>query len=74
MGLLDSLMQSNQSKYGYGVESLGAVPTTYIPRGFRETIQDQIAYHKAKIEGLQAVIDSMTPEVEKFVEALQKVS
>jgi hypothetical protein len=42
------------------------------PRTFREQMQDQIAYHKSKIANLEAVLESMTPEVEKFVEALQK--
>ena len=44
------------------------------PRTFRETVQDQIAYHLSKIEDLQGVLESMTPEVEKFVEALQKIN
>ena len=43
-------------------------------RTFREQMQDQIAYHKAKIEDLENILNSMTPEVEKFVEALQKVN
>ena len=49
-----------------------AVP--YKPRTFREQIQDQIAHHKAKVDDLEAVLVSMTPEVEKFVEAMQKIS
>lgn len=44
------------------------------PRTFREQIQDQIAHHESKIKDLQSVLDSMTPEVEKFVEALQKAN
>lgn len=43
------------------------------PRTFKENIQDQIAHHKAKIADLEAVRDSMSPEVEKFVEALQRL-
>lgn len=43
------------------------------PRTFKETIADQIAYHQAKIADLEAVRDSLTPEVEKFVEAIQKL-
>ena len=43
------------------------------PRTFKETIQDQIAFHKNKIADLEAVRDSMSPEVEKFVEALQRL-
>lgn len=44
------------------------------PRTFREQMQDQIAYHKSKVADLEGVLESMTPEVEKFVEALQKLS
>lgn len=47
---------------------------TYKQRTFREQIQDQIAFHKAKIDDLQEVLDSMSPEVEKFVEAIQKIN
>jgi hypothetical protein len=43
------------------------------PRTLRETIQDQIAYHKSKIADLEAARDSLTPEVESFVEAFQKL-
>ena len=43
-------------------------------RTFREQIQDQISYHQAKITDLEGVLESMTPEVEKFVEAIQKVN
>jgi hypothetical protein len=42
-------------------------------RTFKETIADQIAYHQRKIAELQAVTNSLTPEVEAFVEALQKL-
>jgi hypothetical protein len=45
----------------------------YQPRTFKETIADQIAFHQRKIAELQAVKDSLTPEVEAFVEALQKL-
>lgn len=67
--------------YGAEMESKQAYPTgmqnannPYKPRTFKENIQDQIAAHKAKIEELQNVLDSMSPEVEKFVEALQKAN
>lgn len=42
------------------------------PRTFKEQVQDNIAYHEAKIANLRAILDSMSPEVEKFVEALTK--
>lgn len=43
-------------------------------RTFKETIGDQISYHQRKVQELKAVYDALTPELEKFVEALQKVS
>jgi hypothetical protein len=43
------------------------------PRSFRENIQDQISYHESKIKDLKAVLESLTPEVEKFVEAIQRL-
>lgn len=45
----------------------------YRPRTFKETLADQIAFHERKIAELKAVHDSLTPELEKFVEALQKL-
>ncbi len=50
-------------------ESLGK----YNPRTFKESIQDQISFHERKIIELKAVHESLTPEIEKFVEALQKL-
>lgn len=47
--------------------------STYKPRTFRETIQDQMTHHESKRAELQAVLDSLTPEVEKFVEAMQRL-
>ncbi len=45
----------------------------YRERTFKERIADKIAYHTAEIEKLKAVHDTMTPDLEKFVEALNKV-
>jgi hypothetical protein len=45
----------------------------YTSRTFKETLADQIAYHERKITELKAVYDSLTPELEGFVEALQKL-
>jgi hypothetical protein len=42
-------------------------------RTFKETLGDQILYHKRKIAELDAVYASLTPELETFVEALQKL-
>ena len=60
----------------YDMERTASAPTPMMmkPRTFRETIQDQIAHHEAKISELKGVLESMTPEVEKFVEALQKAN
>lgn len=43
-------------------------------RTFRENIQDQLTYHRSRIADLESLLDSMTPDVEKFVEAVQKLS
>lgn len=62
-----------QEKSAYEAGQLGGA---LMPkqRTFKEQIQDQIAYHKSKIADLEAVLDSMSPEVERFVEALQKLN
>lgn len=39
----------------------------------READQDEIAGHKARIADLETVLESLTPDVKKFVEALQKL-
>lgn len=75
MSLFNQLIRS--SGYDNQCESKSAANIGNMipkPRTFRETVQDQIAYHKSKIQDLQEVLDSMTPEVEKFVEALQKIN
>ena len=72
-----SLFTNLLSPGGYAGEAMKIDPGTtglVRPRTFKETIQDQIATHKMKIADLEAVRDSMSPEVEKFVEALQRIS
>ena len=54
--------------------STGPALGVYKPRTFKENIQDQIVAHQNKITELQNVLDSMSPDVEKFVEALQKAN
>lgn len=49
-------------------ESLG-----YKQRTFKESIGDQIAHHERKVAELKAVYESLTPDIEKFVEAMQKL-
>ena len=44
----------------------------YKERSFKETVGDRIAHHKSEIAKLEAVLESMSPEVEKFVEAFQR--
>lgn len=44
-----------------------------VQRTFKENLADQIAFHKRKISELEGVYTSLTPDLEKFVEALQKL-
>ena len=44
------------------------------PRTIRESLQDQIAGYKAKIADLEAACEALTPDVEKALNALQKIS
>mgnify|MGYP001599360064 CR=1 FL=1 len=46
----------------------------YKPRTLREQIQDRIAGHNAQIVSLQEALDALTPDVEKALNALQKIS
>jgi len=69
MGLLSGALGSNQNMVETGKSEYSDRQRT-----FKETIQDKIAFHKSKVDDLQSLIDSMSPEVEKFVEALQKSS
>jgi len=68
----------NQMISGYGAAQQskegGTTPRLLAkPRTFKESIADQIAYHQSKVEELKAVHDSLTPEIERFVEAMQKL-
>lgn len=44
------------------------------PRTIREQLEDQIAHHKAKIADLEAACEALTPDVEKALDALQKLA
>lgn len=62
---------------GQAVESHSFAMTrldAYKPRTLREQIQDRIAGHKAQIVSLQEALDALTPDVEKALNALQKIS
>lgn len=43
------------------------------PRTLREQLQDQIAFHRSKIADLEEACESLTPDVEKALNALQKL-
>lgn len=43
------------------------------PRTLREQLQDLIAGHNAQIANLQDALDALTPDVEKALNALQKL-
>lgn len=68
------LGRGGMEKTAYDQASTQGMAIPYRPRTFKENIQDQIANHQSKIVELQNVLDSMSPEVEKFVEALQKAN
>jgi len=43
------------------------------PRTLREQLQDQMAYHRSKIADLEEACEALTPDVEKALNALQKL-
>ena len=43
------------------------------PRTLREQLQDRIAGHQAQIDNLREALDALTPEVERALNALQKL-
>jgi len=45
----------------------------YKPRSLREQLTDRIAQHQAQIDNLKEALDSMAPEVERALNALQKL-
>jgi hypothetical protein len=64
----------NQMIRGNCVEGCDSPKSIHIiSRTFKETIQDQILFHQNKIADLEAVRDSLSPDVEKFVEAIQRI-
>jgi hypothetical protein len=74
MSIFNQMIQSGGGSYpGGSTEQSGKSLGVYKPRTFKETIQDQITAHKSKVAELEGVRDSMSPEIEKFVEALQKL-
>jgi len=68
--MFDQILRGNQGNYPTEL----AQSLSKSPRTFKESIGDQIAFHRRKVEELQAVFDSLTPDIEKFVEAMQKLS
>lgn len=71
MGIFNQMLRGGSNMDSMQAKEAG--PIGYKPRTFKQTIEDQIAHHKSKVAELEAVRDSMTPEIEKFVEAMQKL-
>jgi hypothetical protein len=69
MSLFNQMIRGGGGDYPQEAKSTGP----YKSRTFKETIQDQISFHENKVAELKAVRDSLTPEIETFVEALQKL-
>lgn len=70
MGILGGITGENYPAEIGKKSSLG----TYEPRTFEEQIRDRIAHYQSQINNLQSVLDSMSPDVKKFVGALQKAN
>mgnify|MGYP001558872843 CR=1 FL=1 len=51
----------------------GPLESPIRPRTLREQLQDRIAGHNAQIANLQEACDALTPDVEKALNALQKL-
>jgi hypothetical protein len=74
MSIFNQMLRgSTECEPAYANQLQGLAKEVYTPRTFKETIGDQLAYHERKIAELKAVYNSLTPELEKFVEALQKL-
>lgn len=62
----------------YANQAVGAAIQNSYPavkrRTIREQITDKIAFHKSEVTNLEAALDALTPEVEKFIDAAQKVN
>ena len=62
---------------GYGGEAMAKCvegpSSLYKPRSLREQLTDRIAQHQAQIDNLKEALDAMTPEVERALNALQKL-
>lgn len=56
-----------------GALGLANMNSAVKPRTLREQVQDQIAFHTAKIADLQDALDALTPDIEKALNALQKL-
>ncbi len=55
------------------MERISGGPVQYKPRTLRETIDDQISHHKSKITDLEEAKKSLTPDVERALNALAKI-
>lgn len=63
------LIGAGQNRAIEGQQALSGTPRT-----LREHLTDQIAYHRGKIADLEAACAALTPDVEKALDALQKLS
>lgn len=73
MSLFNQLIRGERD-YGAKEEAMSLGGRIVKRRTFKEQINDEIASHQARIKELQEVLDSLSPEVERFVEAVQKIS
>jgi hypothetical protein len=73
MSLFNQMLRGSASCEPIGYDNPKGLMNTAQPRTFLQTIDDQIAYHSSKIRDLQEVKDSLSPEVLKFVEAIQRI-
>lgn len=62
-----------EDNYNQAIETASKNASMVLKRTYRERIQDKIAYHKSEIANLESLLNTLTPEVEKFIDASQKV-
>jgi hypothetical protein len=73
MSIFNQMIRGGNEAYATSEPLSKSMNSLAKPRTFKETIQDQIAFHKSKVEDLEALVRSLTPEVEQFVEAIQRL-
>ena len=53
--------------------ALGMMNANVPPRTLREQIGDRVAWHEGQIVNLKAALEALSPDVEKALNALQKL-